>query len=245
MQSHHEGTSVNEQAEQEAGKGRARRKLSEPYPWARFWWRDWLADHKVRRLTLEQRGRFMDVFSFTQGTDTPGVMTERDVMGWAGYAPAEWRKVRAVFAPLFDHKVRRGRWVLKSVLEGHEAGIRAGETAHAKAMKGVAARKRGRNELATTGTTPGATSGTTSGTTTGAPVVQPGDNQNQNQKSETRIQRTDKPEADSARSGSGSTQTSRSRAGSAGVAGSSGESPLEDLVARALRSQPPASGRSA
>ena len=51
----------------------------EPLPWTKWYWRDWLSAPAIRRMSPDQRGRFMDVFATTHGTDTPGVMTEDDV----------------------------------------------------------------------------------------------------------------------------------------------------------------------
>ena len=141
------------------GGGRAWRKPkpSDRYPWTRFWWRDWMADADVRRLSPDQRGRFMDVFAMTQGTDTPGEIAEDDVRAWAGYSPKEWADVRATFARLFTIRRRKGGavWIREQIVDDFQASLEVSRAHHTRAMKGVAGR-RSRNDLATTGSTSGA-----------------------------------------------------------------------------------------
>ena len=203
-------------------------------PWARFWWKDWLADPKLNRLSLEQRGRFMDVFASTHGTDTPGVMDEDDVRVWAGYSVKEWADVRELFAKLFTVKRRPNkpaRWVLERVREDHEASVEAAKVRLGVSMAGVAARKN-RKGLATAGSTSGATSGSPQVELPVAPAVQPTVNHPdvRGQISDSRDQITDQPEVRDVRA---ITQSARSRVGSAGKAGSSAPSPLPGIIARA------------
>lgn len=133
---------------------RERWQPGEALPWTRFFWRDWLSDPAIRRMSREQRGAFMDVRAATMGTDTPGVMTEEDVRAWAGYSPKEWAEIREVFRPAFSMTRRKGMWVLLGVMEEWQASIRMAKAAHRKAMQGVEARARkrqGDNEITTTG----------------------------------------------------------------------------------------------
>jgi hypothetical protein len=230
-----------EQDEQNEGVTRSRLKPGERLPWGRFWWKEWVGDPAIRRLTRDQRGALADVRAFTYGTATPGVMTEEDVRAWSGYSPEEWKKVRDVFALAF--KTRRGSktWKLPDIIEDYAASLAVYNRRHGVAMKGVAGRRR-RKDLATGGSTPGAPQVEPEV----PPQVQPTvDKRLEVEKSDSRLQTPDKPEADSdARDARA--QTSRSRAGSAGVAGSSRrESPLEPIVARALQGRPPANGGSA
>jgi uncharacterized protein YdaU (DUF1376 family) len=219
----------------EEGTTRAVRKPSEPLPWARFWWKEWLADPGLRRLTLDQRGRFMDVFASTYGTDTPGVMDEDAVRAWAGYSPEDWKKVREAFARVFNLKRRKGKWVLVAILQDYEASLEIWKRARERSMKGVAAR-RGGKDLATPGSTPGQPQVPPGA----APQVELGLNKILDSDSEKRL-KTGKSESDS----SARAQTSRSRAGSAGSAGPSRQSVLDPIAARALDGKPPANGGSA
>lgn len=215
-----------EDVPQGGSSGRARWKPGEVLPFGRFWWKDWLGDPAIRRLTPEQRGRFMDVRAATYGTATPGEMTEADVQKWAGYTPDEWKKVREDFKRCFKVKGSLRRWFLEDIRADHAASLRVARLAYEKGMKGVAARKRGK-DLATTGSTPG--------TTPGQPGVQPQlDTEVRSQIQE--IQKLDKPEAERR----APRAQMRSRAGSAGSAGSSRELPLEGIVARAFDGNPPA-----
>ncbi len=44
-----------------------------------LYWRDWLSDPRLRAMSRDERGGFLDVLCFTQGTKTVGVYTqERD-----------------------------------------------------------------------------------------------------------------------------------------------------------------------
>jgi hypothetical protein len=211
--------------EQPQGRDRhARWKPGASLPFGRFWWKDWLGDPAVRRLTHEQRGRLMDVRAATYGSSTlgmtPGVMTEEDVRAWAGYTPEEWKRVREDFSRAFTMRGRtHKRWVLVDIEEDYAASSRIARAAYLRAMKGVAGRKKGK-DLATTGSTPG--------TTQAQPRVQPQlDTDVRSQNSE--IQKADKSEPDSR----APRAQMRSRAGSAGPAGSSGASPLRGIIARA------------
>jgi uncharacterized protein YdaU (DUF1376 family) len=77
-----------------------------------LYWRDWLSSPELRALTREERGGFMDVLCYTQGTKTVGVYTELQCMAWAGYTLESWQAVREKFLAL--HTVRRdGMWIQK------------------------------------------------------------------------------------------------------------------------------------
>jgi uncharacterized protein YdaU (DUF1376 family) len=211
-------------------------------PWGRFWWKEWLADPKLGRLTPEQRGRFVDVWASTHGTDTPGVMDEDDVRAWAGYTPRQWESAREAFLPLFDLKKRKKKWVLMRVLEDYLASVEAAKVKYATAMAGVAARKRGK-DLATGGSTHGATAGSPQVELEVQPPVQPGVNHPdvRSQIPENRLETTDKPDSEaSARS-----QRARARDGSAGSAGSPPGAVLAGIVARATGNPTPSEGRTA
>lgn len=205
------------------------RRAVEPMPWGKLWWRDYLANGDQRRLTYDQKGRFLDVWCFTHSTQTPGVMDEEDVRIWAGYDPAEWRKVREVWARLFDTRVRRGKWVLISVFKDQKAAFESARTRLRVAQQGVDAKRRTRNDLST--------AGSTSGTPMDALKVQPMvDTDVRSQKSESEPDTTGKPDSESeaTRRADAVAQTQRSRVGSAGTAGPSRESQLVGIVARAL-----------
>ncbi len=120
-------------------------KAGEPLPWAKWFWRDWLASPAVRRLTPEQRGRFVDVWSATHGTKTPGVMTEEDVRCWAGYGPKEWEQVRGVFAQVFNTTRQRGKWRLEDVIETWKASQERSKRYQKRARKAVEIRSRNRS----------------------------------------------------------------------------------------------------
>lgn len=115
-------------------------KPGEPLPWAKFDWARWLATPALRRLTPEQRGRFMDVWAATHGTKTPGVMTEEDVRGWAGYSPAEWRLHREAFAQVFNTTRQRGKWRLEDVIETWKASMRVAKRSSERARKAAETR---------------------------------------------------------------------------------------------------------
>lgn len=223
---------------------RARRKALELIEWSRFWWKKWLHDPAIRRLTPEQRGRLMDVRAATYSTPTPGVMEEEDVRAWAGYTPKEWVEVREVFARPFVKRRRKGLsvWILEDIVEDWEATLVAMKIKRVRAMKGVAARRR-RKDLATTGSTPGATSGSTPGATPGAPRVQPrveqiGDVEIGELRGEKTGKTESEPRTDRAKS-------ARSRVGSAGSAGSPSSSPLPGIIARATEGNGGSQGRGA
>jgi hypothetical protein len=232
--------------DQEEGTARSRRKPSDVLPFGRFWWKEWVGDPAIRRLSRDMRGALADVRAFTYGTKTPGVMDEEDVRAWAGYSPKEWTEVRDVFSKAFKTTRRRGRstWILKDIVEDHEASMRVYLRSVDRAMKGVAGRRRGK-DLATTGTTTGATAGSPQVALAVEPTVQPQvDKTLEVRGSELRTKKTDQPESDSR---AARAQTARSRAGSAGSAGSSRQSRLEPIVAAALGTNPnpPANGGSA
>ena len=235
-QQHHEGSSVSDEAAKDEGTTRSRLKPGERLPWGRFWWKEWVGDPAIRRLTRDQRGALADVRAFTYGTATPGVMTEEDVRAWAGYSPEEWKQVRAVFARVF--KTRRGSktWRLPDIIEDYAASLAVYNRRRGVAMKGVAGRRR-RKDLATEGATTGAPQVTPEVT----PAVDPGLNPRSTeiQKLELEPDSTDKPEADSEAAADARAQTTRSRAGSAGTAGSSRPSVLAPIVERALRGATP------
>jgi len=236
-----EGPHVSDDKAPAAG-GRAWRKPIEPWPWAKFWWKDWLADPKLNRLTLEQRGRFMDVFASTHGTDTPGVMDEEDVRTWAGYSVKEWTEVRDLFARVFSLKRRRNKWVLEAVLRDYEASVEAAKLRREVAMAGVAARKN-RKDLATAGSTSGATRGSPQVELAVGPAVQPAVPQDvRRQTSDVRGEITDQPKTPEL---SARAQSARSRVGSAGSAGSSSSSPLPGIIARATEGNGGSQGRGA
>lgn len=133
---------------------RERWQPGEPLPWLKFFWRAWLSDPAIRRMTPAQRGAFMDVRAATMGTETPGVMTEEDVRCWAGYSPKDWIEAREVFIRAFSTTRKKGRWVLIDVLEEWRASIQRANTAHRVAKQGVKARerkRRGDNEITTAG----------------------------------------------------------------------------------------------
>ena len=117
-------------------------KPGEPLPWAKFDWARWLANPSLRRLTPEQRGRFMDVYAATHGTRTPGVMDEDDVRGWAGYSREEWKANRAAFEPVFNTSRRRGKWLLEDVIEVWKASMLVARRTHNRAVKGGETRAR-------------------------------------------------------------------------------------------------------
>ena len=232
------------QEDQEEGATRPRRKPGEVLPWGRFWWKDWIGNAAVRRLTRDMRGGLADVRALTYDTKTPGVMDEEDVRAWSGYSPKEWAEVRDVFSRCFNLRRRKGKWVLDDIVRDYAASLEVMKRARERAMKGVAGRRRGK-DLATTGATPG------------APRVQPDASPQvelpvgpqveqiaEVRGSEPRSKRTDQPDSDSR---AARAQTSRSRAGSAGTAGSSRQSRLEPIVAAALGTNPnpPANGGSA
>lgn len=213
-----------------------RRKLREPIPWTRFWWQEWLSDSDLRRLTPDQRGRFMDVWAISMGTRTPGVMLEEDVRTWAGYTPEEWADVRETFAKLFSVARRTGKWTNKRVKEDHEASLNAYMVGRERALKAVAGRRR-RKDLATTSIT----TSTTPSCTPSQPGVQLGVRQDvRTETLEPRTKKTDKPDSRAARA-----QNARSRAGSAGSAGSTPPEPLAGIIARATGMPTPSEGRGA
>jgi hypothetical protein len=117
-------------------------KPGEPLPWAKFDWARWLANPALRRLTPDQRGRFMDVYANTHGTRTPGVMTEEDVRGWAGFTREEWRGQREAFAPVFNTTRRKGKWLLEDVIETWKASISVAKRTYKRARKGGETRAR-------------------------------------------------------------------------------------------------------
>jgi len=233
---------VSDEKDTKAG-GRAWRKPDEPMPWAKFWWKEWLADPALNRLTLEQRGRFMDVFASTHGTDTPGVMDEDDVRSWAGYSPKEWVEARALFVRLFNLKRKRGKWVLSRVFADHLASIEAAKARHEVAMAGVAARARARKGLATGGPTGGATAGSPQVELEVGPPVQPAVPQDfRRQTSDSRRETTDKPKTGDV---SARAQRAHSRDGSAGSAGSTPGPLIAGVVARISGTPTPNEGRGA
>lgn len=125
----------------------------EPLPWTKWYWRDWLSAPAIRRMSPDQRGRFMDVFATTHGTDTPGVMTEDDVRAWAGYTPREWAEVRGVFAGAFNTTRRKGKWILEDVLETWKASIQRAKRFTNRAKKAAKSRtgkRRSANEMTST-----------------------------------------------------------------------------------------------
>ena len=143
-----------EEASEQETRPKRRRRDFQPLWWAQFEWQWWLTNADVRRLTKEQRGAFMDVWAMTHGTKSPGVMTEEDVRAWAGYSTAEWKHHREAFKRLFT-VTRSAKWLLTTVRDSYEEGLRAYRIKHRVAMAGVA-KRRELKELATTGCTDGA-----------------------------------------------------------------------------------------
>jgi uncharacterized protein YdaU (DUF1376 family) len=77
-----------------------------------LYWRDWLSDPRLRAMSRDERGGFLDVLCFTQGTKTVGIYTEEECRVWAGYSWEAWQLVREKF--LAVHTVRRdGLWLQK------------------------------------------------------------------------------------------------------------------------------------
>lgn len=130
------------------------RDVPVPWAWAKFFWRDWLSDPRIRRLSHEQRSRFMDVWASTHGTPTPGLMSEDDVRGWAGFTPAEWKKHRDSYRPLFSVG-RKGQWRLEEVEREFKASQEAAKVRRRVALAGVE-KRRSNKDLATAGCTDGA-----------------------------------------------------------------------------------------
>ena len=234
-----------DEQEQAGGRVRRRTKLNEPLDWGRFWWKDWVGTAAIRRLTRDMRGGLADVRAFTYGTPTPGVMDEDDVRAWAGYTPEEWKKVRDLFARVFNLKRKRGKWVLDDIVQDYAASVEVYLRSQERAQKDVAGRRR-RKDLATTGTTSGAPEVQLQVGPPVTPQVQPQvDKTLEVEKLDSRLQTQDKPDSESD-SRAARAQSLRSRAGSAGVAGSSSrQSALEPIVERALQGRPPANGGSA
>lgn len=125
----------------------------DPLPWTKWYWRDWLSNPAIRRMSPDQRGRFMDVRASTLGTRTPGVMTEDDVRAWAGYTPKEWTEARAVFAGAFNTTRRKGKWLLEDVIETWKASMERAKRFTNRAKKAAASRtgkRRSGNEMTST-----------------------------------------------------------------------------------------------
>lgn len=133
------------------GRSAFSRRL-DPFWWASVDFRWWMSDPGIRRLTHEQRGRFMDMWALICGNTTPGVCTEEDVRAWAGYTPLEWKAVRPVFVPLF-RITRGGKWILETVVEAHQAALNAHKTRLAVSKAGVE-KRRSNKGLATDGSPP-------------------------------------------------------------------------------------------
>jgi hypothetical protein len=114
----------------------------DPFPWAKFYWREWMSRPELRRLTRDERAGFMDVWAATHGTKTPGVMTEADVRLWAGYDEKEWKEHRDSFARCFNTTRQRGRWRLEDVIETWKAAQQVSKRFAKRARKGVEARRR-------------------------------------------------------------------------------------------------------
>lgn len=132
-------------------------KPGEPLPWAKFDWSRWLARPELRCMTPEQRGRFMDIWAATHGTKTPGVMTEEQARGWAGYTPADWRANREAFAALFNTTRTPGKWRLEDVIETWKASMTVARRTHERAVKAAETRHGkgpGRNGLGATSNAP-------------------------------------------------------------------------------------------
>lgn len=136
---------------------RPRWKPGGPLPWAKFFWTAWLSNPAILALSWEQQGRFMRVWASTHGTKTPGVMTEDQVRGWAGYAPAEWRANREAFVALFNTTRTPGKWRLEDVIEiwkaSHTVAVRKRERA-VKAAETRHGKRPGRNGLGATSNAP-------------------------------------------------------------------------------------------
>ena len=133
------------------GRSAFSRRL-DPFWWASVDFRWWMSDPGIRRLTHEQRGRFMDMWALICGNTTPGVCTEEDVRAWAGYTPPEWKAVRSVFVPLF--RITRGnKWILETVVEAHQAALNAHKTRLAVSKAG-GEKRRSNKALATDGSPP-------------------------------------------------------------------------------------------
>ena len=90
---------------------RERRSQSAHAPSFPLYWRDWLSSPEVRAMTAEERGGYIDVLCFTQGTKTPGVMTEDEVRAWAGYPPEQWPVHREAFRRCFKVTASSGTWI--------------------------------------------------------------------------------------------------------------------------------------
>jgi uncharacterized protein YdaU (DUF1376 family) len=89
-------------------------------PSSQWYWRDWLTDPAVQRMSFDERGRYMQVLGMTHQTDEPGVCSEEDIRIWAGYSEAEWSEHRAAFERVF--KIRHdGKWVQKRTVQEREA----------------------------------------------------------------------------------------------------------------------------
>lgn len=211
--------------EKRAAAPRRMRSTEIALPWGRFYWRDWMSDPRIRRLSFDQRGRFMDVWAATHGTRTPGLMTEDDVRAWAGYDPKDWRLHRDVFAQVFAIG-KDGKWRLVDVIREFKASIEAAKTRRRVAMAGVQKRREVK-ELGTAGATTGAQQSLEVG-----PAVQPevGHRCSDGQKSRSSDPQTSAvPDPQpSARSG----QSSRPSAG--GTSGTPGVVSVGEVLARAL-----------
>jgi len=81
-----------------------------------LYWRDWLSDPKVRAMSRDMRGGFLDVLCFSQGTDTVGVYTEDQCQAWAGYPDEEWKLVKDKFLACHSVRVRQDAEGTKTVL---------------------------------------------------------------------------------------------------------------------------------
>src|SRR5512145_1330587 len=104
------------------GRPRGRETMSaiDRAPSSQFYWKDWLADSDLRRMTFDERGRYVDVLALTHQTDTPGVCSEDDMLRWTKYSRAQWEKHRMAFARLFTVKPD-GTWIQESVVAAREA----------------------------------------------------------------------------------------------------------------------------
>lgn len=110
-------------------------------PSSQFYWRDWLADPAVRAMSRDERGGYADVLAFTHQTDSPGVMTEDQVRGWAGYSSAEWVEHRERFAACFRIRKLDSVWLQKRTVEDHLQQARRYKSASTGGSLGGLARK--------------------------------------------------------------------------------------------------------
>ena len=81
-------------------------------PSSQFYWKDWLSDDAVQRMSFDEQGRYMRVLAMTHQTDQPGVCSEEDVRLWASYSLSEWEEHREALARAFKIQPD-GTWIQK------------------------------------------------------------------------------------------------------------------------------------